>query len=98
MPDLSFHRMNDYSWIQEYISQRGQAAFDKFTNDVYRFLLKMKPGSFFNIEGNVKSENTDLFIKVCCMFINEKHQTQQNIDTEYIFSNDYTKIIHRGKA
>ena len=92
---LSKHRMNNYDWLKEYTAQRGKEAFDKFINDVYKFLLEMKPGSFFQIEGNVKPENIDFFIKVCCMFIHERYCSKQKFTTEYIFSDDYTKIIHR---
>lgn len=93
--DLSKYRMNNYDWFKEYTAQRGKEAFDKFINDVCKFLLEMKPGTFFQIERNVKPENIDFFIKVCCMFIHERYCSVQEFKTEYIFSNDYTKIIHR---
>ena len=93
--DLSKHRMNNYNWLKEYTSQRGKEAFDKFLNDVYKFLMNMEPNSFFQIEGNVKPENIDFFIKVCCMFIHERCCSKQRFNTQYIFSDDYTKIIHR---
>jgi hypothetical protein len=32
----------------------------------------MKPDSFFRLEGHVKPENLDLFIKVCCLFIEDR--------------------------
>jgi hypothetical protein len=93
--DLSKHRMNNYDWLKEYITQRGKEAFNKFINDVYKFLLEIKPGSFFQIEGNVKPENIDFFIKVCCMFIHERYCSKQTFATEYIFSDNYSKIICR---
>lgn len=93
--DLSKHRMNDYDWVDKYINERGRDEFYKYLNSVYGFLLEMKPGTFFRIEGNVKPENIDLFIKICCLLICERYDSKQEFETEYIFSNDYTKIIHR---
>jgi len=95
MANLSIHRMENYDWVEDYKSKMGKEAFDKYIHEVYVFLLDMKPGTFFQIEGNVKNENTDLFIKVCSMFMHERHCATREFDTEYIFSNDYTKIICR---
>jgi hypothetical protein len=88
--------MTNYDWHEEYAKQRGREAYRKFINDVYQLLLKMQPGSFFQIEGNVKPENIDLFIKVCCLFIEEMRAAKKGckIEDYYVFSDDYTKIIH----
>jgi len=74
MPDYYKHVMKNWEWCNEYRSQMGKEAYNKYVSDVYKLLLGMKPKSFFSIEKNVKPENRDLFIKVCCMFIQEQYQ------------------------
>jgi len=86
MPDYSQHRLNNWEWYYTYRSQMGADNYDRYVSSVYQMLSAMKTGSFFKIEKNVRPENIDLFIKVCCMYILETKG--------YEFSNDYSIIRH----
>ena len=88
MPDYSRHRLLNWEWYHQYRSRMGVDNCDRYINSVYRMLSAMKPGSFFIIEKNVRPENIDLFIKVCCMYILESTGA-------YEFSNDYSIIRHK---
>jgi hypothetical protein len=57
--------------------------------------MNMKPDSFFRIDGGVKPENADLFIKVCCLFISEYGYLPDRTDY-YEFNADAT-VIRRCK-
>jgi hypothetical protein len=96
MADYTQYRLENWDWVREYGHSRGEQAFLGYVNGVCRFLAGMKPGSFFTVEGNVKPENTDLFIKTCCMFILETGR-EPDAAKEYLFSNDYTKILCRAR-
>jgi len=93
MPDYSKHRMQNWEWYAEYRSRMGIEAFDKYVNSVYNLLMKMKPGAYFVIERNVKPENIDLFIKICCMFIREQSLSDLKNDIYHNFNADYSKIV-----
>ena len=95
MPDYSQHKMKNWEWFNRYRSQMGKEFLETYINDAYKFLLAMQPGTFFTIEKNVKPENIDLFIKVCCMFIDERHHANQKLETSYVFSDDYSYITHK---
>jgi hypothetical protein len=64
--------MKNWDWCKEYRQSLGAEAIEQYVNSVYRMILSMAPDTYFSIEKNVKPENTDLFIKVCCMFIQEE--------------------------
>ena len=70
----------------------GKEAFDKYVNQVYEVLLSMKPGKFLSIDENVKSENIDLFIKICCMFISEQSVSAEPSGFCHIFNDEFTEI------
>jgi hypothetical protein len=61
----------DWDWYEAYKSRMGAEALGCYIDRVYTFMRNMQPGSFFRLEGNVKPENIDLFVKVCCLFISE---------------------------
>jgi hypothetical protein len=83
--------MTDWSWIQTYKDRMGNKAFKEYVNSVYKRLMEMKVGDRFSIDKNVRPENTELFIKIGCMFIREGF-------CDYEFSNDYKSIIrHESK-
>jgi hypothetical protein len=81
----------DWTWWETYKSARGSDALHTFVDNVYVFLMKMKPGSFFRIEGGVKPENRDLFIKVCCIFMDE-YRYMPGWTDYYEFNTDATEI------
>lgn len=85
MESYSIYRLTDWDWVNAYKSRMGNEEFHYYVNSVYEMLLNMTPGDSVEIEKTVKTENTELFIKIVCMFITEQHEN-------YDFSNDY-KII-----
>ena len=92
MPDYSEHLLQNWEWCNEYRSRMGKAAYEKYVSDVYELLLAMQPDSFFSIERRVKPANRDLFIKVCCMFIQEQFMSNRRRDFCHSFSANYTEI------
>lgn len=87
MMDFSKHRLNDWKWRDMYQLQLGDEAFDKYFSLVWNALGRLRENEYYDIAKQVKVENRDLFIKICCQYI-LTHK-------EYEFSNDYTKIIRR---
>lgn len=77
--------MTDYGWVESYKSKMGDAQFRDYLNSVYRQLITLHPGQYFDIVKNVRSENYELFVKICCLFIVEGH-------SNYEFFGNYTKI------
>ena len=92
MPDYTKHIMQNWDWCNTYRSLLGKKAFDKYVNGVYELLLSMKPDSYYSIEKNVKPENIDLFIKICCMFIQEQFMSDRQRDFSHSFNADCTQI------
>jgi hypothetical protein len=91
-PDYSEHRMQNWEWCLEYRSRMGKEAYCQYVSKVYDFLLSMKPGTFLSIAKNVKEENRDLFIKTCCMFIQEQRMSSVPQEFYHIFNAGYTEI------
>jgi dTDP-D-glucose 4,6-dehydratase len=83
--------MRDYAWYETYKAARGAVALRDYINRVYRFLTDMRPGSVFRLEGNVRPENLDLFVKVCCLFIEERTY-MPDCTAYYEFNADVTVI------
>ena len=100
MADYSQHRLQNYEWYYEYRFRMGNEDFDKYLNRVYALFIQIKPGSFFDIRKNVKEENCDLFIKLCCMFIDETRRHPIHAGSYYEFSNDFTilKCISQNRT
>jgi len=92
MPDYSEHIMKNWEWCEQYRSRLGREAYWKYVNKVIELLIDMKPDSFFSIEKNVKPENRDLFIKVCCVFIQEQFMSDQPMDFCHSFNSECTEI------
>ena len=90
MPGNSLYKPQNWDWVDFYEDQRGAAEFDIYVNSVYLLFSQMKPGSFFDISKNVKHENRDLFIKLCCTFIDETRYVPLHPDSYYEFNPDYT--------
>lgn len=89
MDSYAIYRLEDWSWVETFQRRMGDEAFREYRDNVYRKLQSMKPGTIFNIEEKVRQENLDLFIKICCAFIQEGHP-------DYSFSDDYKKIKCHG--
>jgi len=92
MPDYSNHRLQNWEWYTEYRSRSGREPLLQYINTVYKLLMNMKPGSYFNIEKNVRPENIDLFIKICCMFIQEQTVSSRKREHYHCFNKTYTEI------
>jgi hypothetical protein len=90
MSDNRKYLLRDWNWVRQYRLLRGTEAFYGYVNEVYRFLDGMKPGTCFRLENNVRPENLDLFIKVCCMFIEEKPPEPALGGSYYEFNDDCT--------
>ena len=85
--DFSKHRLIDWRWHDIYRLQLGDKAFDEYFSMVWNALERLKENEYYDIARQVRVENRDLFIKICCQYI-LTHK-------EYEFSNDYIKIIRR---
>ena len=102
MPDYSKHRLQNWEWYTQYRSEMGDIAFQQYVNRCYVILQTMQPGGYLVIDKNVRPENVDLFIKICCMFIDEHNRFSQ-ARLSYEFKSDYSEIrcfsheIHRKK-
>ena len=92
MSDYTNHIMKNWDWCEEYRSRLGEEVFNKYTDNVYTLLSDMQPDTFFNIEKNVKPENRDLFIKCCCMFMQEQFMSDQPRDHCHSFNSECTEI------
>lgn len=88
--NFSHHRMNSFSWIEEYKEKLKPEVFFKFIDMVYAWLGELKPGQTLLLSGrkNITNQNRDLFIKTVCLFITEGHE-------DYEFTNDYTAVIRK---
>ncbi len=85
MDSYAIHRLEDWGWVEDYQRRMGEGAFREYRDNVYKKLLDMNAGTIFSIKDKVKEENRDLFIKICCAFIQEGHP-------DYSFSDDYKTI------
>lgn len=83
--DLSRYRMTDYGWVESYKNKMGATQFREYLHGVYRQLFSLHIGQYFDILKNVRSENYEIFIKICCLFISEGN-------SNYEFFANYTKI------
>ena len=63
--------------------------FQKFAEQVYRYLERMKPGTVLVLE-RYSGEQLEWIIKTACVFILEG-----NNSLEYEFNEDYTAVVHR---
>jgi hypothetical protein len=87
------HIPRNFDWYDDYRAARGADALRTYVNSVYGFLYSMPPDSFFRIEGHVTADNIDLFIKVCCMFIDEYEHIPQR--TDFFVFNSQADVIRR---
>jgi hypothetical protein len=81
----------DWTWYETYKSVMGVEALLRYINRVHALLDNMQPDSFLHLENNVLPENTDLFIKACCLFISEHYHTPDQT-SYYEFNADCTLI------
>ena len=76
--NFSEHRLTDWTWQELYRAQLGEDTYNDY---------RLQENEYYDIAKQVKTENRDLFIKICCQYV-LTHK-------EYELSNDYTKIIRR---
>ena len=85
--NFSEHRLTDWTWQELYRAQLGEDTYNDYFNSVWMALDRLQENEYYDIAKQVKTENRDLFIKICCQYV-LTHK-------EYELSNDYTKIIRR---
>ena len=85
--NFSEHRLTDWTWQELYRAQLGEDTYNDYFNSVWMALDRLQENEYYDIAKQVKTENRDLFIKICCQYV----MTHK----EYEFSSDYTKIIRR---
>ena len=85
--DYSQYRLTNWDWTDQYKKSMGETEYFAYKDKVVSLLDTLQPGYFYDIENNVSTENIDLFMKICCMWI----LTNPNYD----LSRDYTKIRRR---
>ena len=91
--DYTIHLPKNWDWWDFYKEKLGQSNLIEFMNRVYNLFIKMKPDSFFSIEKNVSEDNRDLFIKLCCMFIDESYHSPPSSGF-YELNSDCTILKH----
>jgi len=84
MGSLVQYRMNNLDWIDRFISEMGIEEFSSFDKRVRNALDKLKVNYYYDIAESVIPSQQELFIKLCCLHI-EQHP-------EYEFNDDYTQI------
>ena len=82
--NFSEHRLTDWAWQELYRAQLGENTYNEYFNSVWMALDRLQENEYYDIAKQVKTENRDLFIKICCQYV----MTHK----EYEFSSDYTKI------
>ena len=92
MPDYSEHIMKNWEWCEQYRSRMGNENYWKYVNSVYELFTTISPGKFFSIEKNVKPENRDLFIKICCRFMQEQFMSDHKEDFCHSFNAECTEV------
>ena len=85
--NFSEHRLTDWAWQELYRAQLGENTYNENFNSVWMALDRLQENEYYDIAKQAKTENRDLFIKICCQYV----MTHK----EYEFSSDYTKIIRR---
>ena len=80
-------RLTDWTWQELYRAQLGEDTYNDYFTSVWMALDRLQENEYYDIAKQVKTENRDLFIKICCQYV-LTHK-------EYELSNDYTKIISR---
>lgn len=85
--DFTNHRLTSWEWRDVYRLQLGDEAYNNYFFLVWKSLDQLRVNEYYDIARQVKEENRDLFIKICCQYVLTHNA--------YEFSNDYTKIIRR---
>lgn len=80
---LEKFKIVNWIWIYEYLSLLGPEEFFKFEALVNAALDKLGVNRYYDVL-DVPSENQELFIKFCCLYI-YRHP-------EYEFNEDFTQV------
>lgn len=86
--NLKKYKLITMDWIDEYIKKLGLEGYCDFESRVNKALDQLRPGRYYNIIEDVKEEDQELFIKLCCMYIIQH--------PEYEMSEDYCRIYNRA--
>ncbi|MCL2328881.1 MAG: hypothetical protein FWC39_10285 [Bacteroidetes bacterium] len=69
MNDFSTYRLNDLAELDELERAIGTEKFYAYLEAVYKLCGELTPGAVYNIAENIKAENRELFIKLCCRYM-----------------------------
>ena len=83
--DLSRYRLNDVGELSDLDEKYGPEEAKNTKEKIFRALLQLDRGHSYNL-ANLPDEKKELAVKLCCLWILQ--------NTDYEFSNDYTKIRH----
>ena len=92
MPDYTVHLQRNYDWWEQYETILGWYPLLEYADRVYDLFRQIRPGQFFDVARNVAEANRDLFIKLCCMYIDESSRNPLHPDSFYEFSADCTLL------
>lgn len=84
--NLKKYKLITMDWIDEYIEKLGLEGYCDFQKRVNNALDRLRPGKYYDIATDVKEEDQELFVKLCCGYINQH--------PEYEMSEDYCRIYN----
>ena len=82
--DFKASRPENSLWIEKYIEEIGAQEFSNYYEKIEKALDKLDANKCYNIATQVRPERQDLFIKICCFYI-DSHPN-------YYLSDSYDKI------
>lgn len=78
----------DPTWLNNYIAAMGEEAFWTYKRKLYLMLYNLEVGQSIEVQKWAKPQNLDLFMKICCCFVQESR-------FNYQFNNEFTTITHK---
>lgn len=82
------HDFKDATWFNQYIESIGEDAFWNYKRKLYLMLYNLEVGQSIEVLKWTKPENLDLFMKICCCYVQESR-------CNYQFNNEFTIITHK---
>jgi len=73
--DLREHvqRSGEWDWVNDEIARLGEAEFYAMRDAMWKALLSVPAGMYFDIEKHVKAENRPMFVKIACEVMNTEN-------------------------
>lgn len=85
--DFKASRPENSLWIEEYMAKLGAQEFSDYYDKIEKALDNLEIDKCYNVATQVRSERQDLFVKICCFYIESHH--------DYYMSDDYDKIYRK---